>query len=165
LGPRALISIRTLPSAWLLRFIVTSCSLRIPRITPLPRSSEVIRTPSSCAADTAALQERSNVLGAGTGTGSYVVQPANTARMQIKTTVMDLRLRALSTQTQSDFIVFHQNRGLSFGRPPAASTCLNFASVCRRAIFGQQRRSTLRQDFVARHRVSKSLSLCAPGRV
>ena len=115
LGPRAPISIRTLPSAWLRRLIVTSWSFLTPRITPLPRSSEVIRTPSSCAADNAALQERSNVLGAGTGTGSDVVQPANAARMQITTTMVGLRLRALSMQTQSDFIGFTQSQVKALG--------------------------------------------------
>ena len=79
-------------------------------MTPLPRSSEVIRTPSSCAADNAALQERSNVPGAGTATGSDVVQPASAATMQIKTAMLGLGLRTLFMQTQLDFIGFYQIR-------------------------------------------------------
>jgi hypothetical protein len=59
--------------------IVTSCWSREPLITPLPRSAEVTRTPSSCAAPSAAFQARSNGLGGGAGGGvSYVVHPAST---------------------------------------------------------------------------------------
>jgi hypothetical protein len=47
----------------------------VPRITPLERSAEVTSTPTSAAAPRAASQARSNLLGAYTGTGSYVVQP------------------------------------------------------------------------------------------
>jgi len=50
------------------------------------------------------------VLGAGTATGSDVVQPASAATMQIKTAMLGPRLRTLSMQTQLDFIGFRQIR-------------------------------------------------------
>src|SRR6266436_7086928 len=74
--------------------MVTSCSPRSPRMIPFVRSSEVIRTPSSCAAPIAALQARSKVLGGGAyaGTGSYTVQPEKSIKIAIAIVVEPVKL-------------------------------------------------------------------------
>jgi hypothetical protein len=83
--------------------MVTSCWSREPLITPLPRSAEVTRTPSSCAAPSAAFQARSNGLGGGGGGVSYVVHATSTQPLTMITAI-DARTRWKLPQTERNRI-------------------------------------------------------------